>query len=359
MRAPARPLRVLATANDGLSLGHVVRSLAITRALRREGAARGIAMEIVMVTTSPAELSADHVALVRVPHPDAGRAGGLSDPTRRRIARACVDGVAEAFGPDLIVVDTFPSGPHGELAGLLEIEARRALVRRHVRADREGDPRITLGAERFDLVIAADDPGPYPLELASIPVARVPPIILASDPVLSRAEARAALAIPGDARAILVTCGGGGDREAVAHAERVAERVAEAEPDSVVLTARGPLAPPRRGAPVSGLGSARLGALLPAFDAAFAAAGYNTAHELAHAGVAFALYAEPRAFDDQAARRDRFAAKGLSFPLRGVDRASIDEALAWTRAAPKRRGLDAGGAARAASALLELVGVAA
>jgi UDP-N-acetylglucosamine--N-acetylmuramyl-(pentapeptide) pyrophosphoryl-undecaprenol N-acetylglucosamine transferase len=368
-RGSERALRVLSTANDGLSLGHATRSLAIARALRRAAAARELELELLMVTTSTADI-ADDVASVRLPHPASARAGGLSDGTRRRVARAAIDGIAEAFGPDLIVVDTFPSGPHGELAGLLRIDSKRALVRRHVREERARDDALTAGIERFDLVVAADDPEPYALDVQRVPVARVPPIVLEGE-ALSRSEARAALRIPLEARAILVACGGGGDGDAVARGERIAEMIAEAEPASVVVLARGPLAPASRRSPervhrVSAQGprsplrtlrDAALAPLLLAFDAAFAPAGYNTAHELARSGVPFALHAEPRAFDDQAARRDRFAALGLAVALDHVDALAIQRALASMTGKPSASTrFAADGAGRAAEALLDLVG---
>jgi predicted glycosyltransferase len=85
---------------------------------------------------------------------------------------------------------------------------------------------------------------------------------------------------------------------------------------------------------------------LRAFDGAISAAGYNTAHELAAAGVPAALFALPRPFDDQAARAQRMASLG-----HGCVHESIEQSLAWLRTA-RIASMKCDGAARAA-ALLE------
>ena len=139
MTAGGRPLRVMLVANDGLSAGHVTRAIAIARGLARVAARRRIALGAVLATTSQAHalLAREPLAVVALPPPAAARQAGLSDAERRRLVRAAIGGAVEGFGPDLIVVDTFPSGPHGELAGLIGREgldrgARCALIRRCV-----------------------------------------------------------------------------------------------------------------------------------------------------------------------------------------------------------------------------------
>jgi predicted glycosyltransferase len=98
---------------------------------------------------------------------------------------------------------------------------------------------------------------------------------------------------------------------------------------------------------------APLSPYLAAFDGAFAPAGYNTAHELAKAGVPSALYARPRPFDDQAARARRFAEAGLARGLEELDDGSAAAALDWMRSA-RIEAVPRGGAGRAADALLDL-----
>lgn len=350
----SRPLRAMFVANDGFSAGHVTRALAIASALAERGRARGVESASLLATTSEADalLVDDAVALLRLPAPVAARRAGLSDPERRRLVAACLEAAVASFAPDLVVVDTFPSGPHGELAGALDGPARRVLVRRHVPPERRDDEALRAGLANFALVLVAADPTPLePLPGANC--VHIPPIVRAPT-LASREEARARLGLPEGATVLLVASGGGGDREASARAVRLAVAARKHDRGLVIAVAAGPLEReavdlPRGAMP---LRCAPLGPWMAAFDGAIAAAGYNTAHELAHAGVPSVLYACPRPFDDQAARARRFAAQGLAFALE--DDAALPEALAWLRAAP-RRTLRGDGAAHAADALLDLM----
>jgi UDP-N-acetylglucosamine--N-acetylmuramyl-(pentapeptide) pyrophosphoryl-undecaprenol N-acetylglucosamine transferase len=352
----ARPLRVLLVGNDGFSAGHIARTIAIARGLARVAAHRRIALARVLATTSQAHalVAGEPLAVVALPPPVAARQAGLSDAERRRLVRSVLDGVLEGFGPDLIVVDTFPSGPHGELAGLAGLDRRvkRALIRRSVPA--AGDV-LTDGLASHDLAIVAGDPGPLAVALP-IATRHVPPItMIEAGEALDRAAARAALALPGG-RAILVAAGGGGDRDALGRAQAIAQAILRVAPDATAVLALGPLAPECAPAPDARLRVVRIAPLAPllaAFDGAFAPAGYNTAHELAKARVPAALFAQPRPFDDQAGRAARFARAGCACVLSDTTDDAIVEALAWMATARVPE-LEAGGADRVAEALLDL-----
>ena len=359
-----RPLRVLLVANDGLSAGHVVRTIAVARALSRRGPQRGIAVQLLLATTSEADalLVAAPIAVVRLPAPLAARRAGLSDRDRRRVVRGALEGIAQAFAPDLLVVDTFPSGPHGETAGLCVGTAKRVLLRRSVPRERAGDPLLMDGLADYDLAIVAADPFADEGLTMPIPFVGVPPITIGeAEGAKARAEARALLGLPPDGRVVLITSGGGGDPEARQHATTIAAAIRRVAPDVMPVHAHGPLAPRGETAPASpmprggirSIHAAPLQPLLAAFDGAFSAAGYNTAHELAKAGVPAALFAEPRPFDDQAARAARFAAASLAVELRDFDDVAVASALAWMRASPRAGRVEAGGADRAADALLD------
>lgn len=344
-------------ANDGLSAGHVARMVAVARGLARRAHARAVPLRVLFATTSEAHaLFADEpFALVTLPAPAAARRAGLGGAERQRLVRGALEGAARSFAPDLFVCDTFPSGPHGELAGLAVGTARRALVRRSVPDAPRDDDTLALGTADFDLAIVADDPTPVDARL-SVRAVRVPPITMGEpDGAATRDEARAILGLPRDARTLLVSVGGGGDPDANARADEIAAAVARVADDAVVAIARGPLASdaPSPAAPVRVVRAAPLQPLLAAFDGAFAAAGYNTAHELAKARVPAALFALPRPFDDQAARARRFEEAGFARRLSRVDAPAVADALAWMARAP-RPAMACGGADRAADALLDL-----
>jgi predicted glycosyltransferase len=352
-----RALRVLFVANDGLSAGHVARAIAIARALPRRAAARGLETRAVLATTSQAHSllagSARSFVVAQLPAPAVAQRAGFSDAERRRLVRGALEGVAEAFAPDVVVIDTFPEGPHGEAKGLGAGGVKRVLVRRSVPVDAR-DAALVSGLRDHDLAIVADDPSAVDARLP-IPVVRVPPITIAeARDMASRAEARAELGVDLGARAILVAAGGGGDEAAAQRARSIAASIARVAKDVVVAVATGPLA--RREKTEGGVvlvDAAPLQPWLAAFDGAFAPAGYNTAHELAKAGVPSALFAQPRPFDDQAARAARFAEAGLARAIDRSDDRAIAAALDWMQNASKPS-VEAGGADRAADAVLDL-----
>lgn len=370
--AERRALRVLLVANDGFSAGHVVRTLAIARALRRRASHRAVETRLLLATTSEAHalLASEPIAIVQLPAPAAARRAGFGDLERRRLVRGALAGIADAFAPDLLVVDTFPSGPHGEVAGLCVGRARRALVRRSVPEPGGGEHTLRDGLEDYDLAVIADDPVAHG---ACLPIrtVRVPPITIAeAHDAKSRAAARAELGLPGPDhggdRIVLVASGGGGDAEAVAKASAIAAAISRVAPEVTPVLALGPLVRAADGAAVPPTRittrittplttrAAPLQPLLAAFDGAFTPAGYNTAHELVKAAVPTALFALPRPYDDQAGRVARFASAGLAHALVSFDDDAIAAALSWMSTAP-RRSLEAGGADRAADALLDLV----
>ena len=102
--------------------------------------------------------------------------------------------------------------------------------------------------------------------------------------------------------------------------------------------------------------------LYRAFDFAVAGVGYNTSHELLHAGVPGAYIPFPRVVDDQGARARWIAESGAGLALTTPDKASIGAALArlsdpGERSAMGKRGqklVPESGADRAAQVILEL-----
>jgi predicted glycosyltransferase len=341
-------------ANDGLGAGHVTRALAIARALRR----KTDLLELLLATTSEADavLRVEPIAAVRWPGPWMARRSGWPDTVRSDVGTRVVRAAIEAFRPNLLVTDTFPWGPHGELSGLVRGIARRALIRRSVRADRARAGAAGEGLSDYNLAIVPDDPRPHQVEDLPIPVVRVPPITLfEADDAIPRDAARDRLGLPREGRLILVASGGGGDEEAVEQGLRAATALARMHGAPSPVLAVGPLARQRPAlAGVRCIAETPLQPLLAAFDGAIAPAGYNLAHELAKAGVPMALFAMPRAFDDQAGRAARFEEAGLGRSLGRVNGESLASAVEWMESAP-RPTLIPCGADRAAEALLHLL----
>ncbi|WP_236960615.1 glycosyltransferase family protein [Methylobacterium durans] len=124
--APASAPRVLIYSHDTFGLGHLRRSRAIAHAI--------VAVErearVVIASGSPFVdrfAFSDRVSAVRLP-PVTKRVDGIYAPLEpggaldERIAEraAIIEATAEAFRPDLAIVDKEPTGLHGELLPTLE-----------------------------------------------------------------------------------------------------------------------------------------------------------------------------------------------------------------------------------------------
>lgn len=352
-----RPLRALFLANDGLGAGHLVRTIAIARALVAAGEAEGVTAHTLVATTSEADVllfGSPAIASLRLPAPARARAAGWTDAERRYVLEHVLLGAAEGFSPDVLVVDTFPSGPHGEAARLLREVPLRVLVRRTVRPEKRRSRALSEGLDLYDLVVVPDDPTPLPPEALGARSVRVPPVTLGeASEGLTRAEARRALGLPRTGRCALVGAGAGGDGGANDSILQTVELLREAAPSYLPVVAEGPLAAAGSFAEARTVRVTPLQRYLAAFDVAVVAAGYNTAHELAKAAVPTVLYAQERPFDDQAARAKRFAEAGLAVELGKPTAEGLRAAIAKARAL-KPSPPAGGGAAAAAGAIWAL-----
>jgi UDP:flavonoid glycosyltransferase YjiC (YdhE family) len=135
-----------------------------------------------------------------------------------------------------------------------------------------------------------------------------PITIREAEELLPRDEARHQLGLPLAGRVAFVSLGGGGDREAALHFHAVAQALGD---DGMTLVlAAGPLyrGTLPEGPAIRRLDRYPLAAHLRAFDVAISAAGYNTSHELALAGIPTVFAPLARGLDDQEDRARRMAA---------------------------------------------------
>jgi len=343
-----RPLRVLLLANDGASGGHVTRALAIARALLPGGA------RPLLATTSEADalIRWAGVPAVRIPGPASRVAAGWSEGERRALATSVLEGVVSSFAPDVLVTDTFPSGPQLEARGLLEQVPRRVLVRRAVREAARGDRVAREGLDAYHLVLAPGDPEAVPEP--GLPMVAVPPVTLVPEAeLLDRDAARFALRLP-DAPLALVSCGAGGDAESASILEALGAALTHDGRYRPVL-ATGPLGAPAPSDRFLSVSPVPLARYLRAFDVAVIAAGYNSSFECALAAVPALYVARPRAYDDQAARAARLLARGFGAALPGLTPEAVGIGLD-ALAALSPASLPGGGAAAAAREIWKLVG---
>ena len=316
-------LRVVSYAINGRGLGHLTRQLAILRQIRQIAALLDLKLEAWVITSSEADTLArrEGILALKMPSKAMFRDAGV-DPTRYlAVARGWVLNCVAGLGPDLLMVDTFPAGSFGELVPVLELARRRVLVARRVREEFAADPTYSALLPLFQDTITPDDRGTGPILLRS------------RHELLDREAARDALGVPADGRAVYVSVGGGGDKAAASTLPRLVRSLTGR--GWHVVVGAGPLydGPELRGDGITWLSRYAPVELFAGLDAAVSAAGYNSFHELMHAGVPTVFVPQPRIADDQGERAARAEAAGAGLVAETLETVpSLLEAL-WTRRA--------------------------
>lgn len=283
-------LRVVAYAINGRGMGHLVRQLAILRWVRRICALLEVKLEAWVLTSSEADTLArrEGFASLKMPSKAMLRDAGIEPNRQLAVMRSWVLNAVAGLSPDLLLVDTFPSGSFGELISVLELARRRVLVQREVRSSFEAEDSYQALLPLYHRRIVPHAGGVGPILL------REP------EELLSREEARSVLGVPDGHRALYLTLGGGGD---LAAPELLPKLAASLSGHHLVVGA-GPLYQGRevRGPGITWLSRYTPSELLPGVDVAVAAGGYNSFHELMAAGVPTVFLPQPRIADDQLAR---------------------------------------------------------
>lgn len=285
-------LTIVSYAINGRGMGHLSRQLAILRHVRRLCAVLEIEAECWVLTSSEADTLArrEGILSLKMPSKAMFRDAGLSPHRYLAVARTWVLQTLAGLQPDVLIVDTFPSGSFGELALALELARKRVLVARKVRQEVAQLSSYQALLPLYDAIIEPDDGGGRPILLRD------------RTELLARPKARRCLGIPEGKRAVYVSLGGGGDPAAAQVLPRV---VADLQArDWHVVVGAGPLF---QGEEVRGPGITWLSRytpleLLSGVDAAVSAGGYNSFHELMHAGIPTVFLPQPRISDDQGLR---------------------------------------------------------
>lgn len=335
MRRPHSPLRVLCYAVNGLGLGHLTRTIAIARQLRRLCWALGEPLELVILTSS----EGDGLALVhdfpafKIPSKNIVGGGGLSAARYRKLGKQWVWNAINLFSPDILVVDTFPAGSFHELYDVLDLGSKNVFVCRAIRAEVASQPAFQSALKGYDKLLLPEEDGindtPLP-EFAQQRAVGVPPILLRSvEETYERAEARARLGIPEGVKALYASTGGGGDKDAEALFEQLVT-AARALPEIHFTLGAGMLYRGREfPAPnVSWTRRPVLSECFRAFDGAITAGGFNSVWELLHCGVPCLFLPLARGWDDQEARVERCVAAGAGVRLRELSAEAIAAGLA-------------------------------
>jgi predicted glycosyltransferase len=373
--------RLLFYSHDSFGLGHLRRTLALARAVGEEHAA---ADSLILTGSS---LSSSYrlpprVDTVKLPvltkdthgRYRAARLGTSVEDTlalRSRLAAAA----AEAFAPDVTVVDKTPLGLRGELLPALELlrargRGRLVLGMRDVedsaaRVRREwGRAKIRRAVERYYDAILVYGPRSSPDALRCMDWDDLPMAVHHVGYVGSPMPDLGPPDLPADY--LLVSAGGGADGTAVVEAAIRAVRLRSLARPTVIVT--GPLmldADVRRlfalarGTDVQLYEfRADMESVMAGARAVVAMAGYNTVAEILRARKPALLIPRVRPRQEQLVRAQELAAKGQAELLHPDEldaetlRARLDGLL--SRPAPVPIGAAHGGARRAARLLLDL-----
>ncbi len=332
-----RRLRIVSYAINGRGMGHLVRQLAILRWVRRTCAVLDVAVEAWVLTTSEADTLCrrEGVPALKMPSKAMLRDAGIEPSRYLSVARSWVLQAIAGLQPDVLIVDTFAGGSFGELVSALELAKHRILVARRVRPGFEQDDPYRALLPLYDAVITPDDRGVGPI------------LVRERHELLGREQARAALGVPEGKRAVYLTLGGGGDLAAAGTLPRLVDALHAR--DWHVVVGAGPLyvGEERRGPGITWLSRYVPVELFAGVDAAVAAAGYNTFHELMFSGVPTVFVPQPRIADDQTERAMRAQAAGAGRVAQSLD--EVPDLLEAPGSAEAARALVPHNGARAAA----------
>ena len=337
--APAKPapLRILNYAVNGLGLGHLTRLIAINRQVRRLSGLLGIPTEIVFLTSNEGDaLAYQHgFASFKIPSKSSLVACGLDPVRHRKIAKQWVWNAVNLISPDILIVDTFPSGGFQELFDVLDLGSKNVFIYRAVRSEAALVPAFQTALRGYHLILKPQEQGendsPVPIELEDRVATTGEILIRSASEVMSRDAAREILGIPADAdAAVYVSVGGGGDTEAETMFATVME-TARLMPETYFVIGAGSLYLGREfHAPnVSWTRRSVMMECFSAFDAALTAGGYNTVNELMHCGIPCVFLSQARTHDDQERRVARCVEAGAGLLLRERTPQAIQTALLW------------------------------
>lgn len=319
-------LRIVNYAVNGSGAGHLTRLVAVSRWLRRYALALQVRAEIYFLTSSEADSLLFHegFASFKLPSKTAVSDAGIDKIAYLALAKQWVWHSLGLLRPDLLVVDTFPSGSFGELLSALDLARYKAFIHRPVKEEFGNRPDFQAMLPLYDLIVVPEhaEPGSqnghdgHPGQHGKTPRYVGPVMVRDRGELWSRSEVRAHFGVKEDALLVYVSAGGGGDPGAEAQLHAVCSALL-ADPDLHLVVGAGPL---YRGRPlfaprVAWLTLAGAAELMGGFDLAVCAAGYNSYYELMLAGVPSIFLPQEKVADEQDRRAATAESAGAAIRL--------------------------------------------
>jgi UDP-N-acetylglucosamine--N-acetylmuramyl-(pentapeptide) pyrophosphoryl-undecaprenol N-acetylglucosamine transferase len=365
---------LLSYAVNGVGLGHVQRQLGIHAWLRRLGGACGVSTQHAMITTSEASHLADDagVATFKLPSKSGIERAGFDKLSYLALAKQWSWTALSTLRPEIFIVDTFAAGSFHELPAALDLARQRVLVYRPAKDVIAARPEFIAAAQQYDLIVvpAAEEFSDDVARQLRVPPSRlrmVGPVMRHERfESLDRTASRQQLGVVGDAMVVALSFGGGGDDTVDASLDAAQAAIEAAVATGLAIhtvIAAGPLyrGRPRRGPTCTWLTDAAVPLLWAGVDVAISAAGYNSVHELAFAGVPTLVWPQQKVADDQHARAHAMAESGAAMVVDGLSLPSqlmallMDEGRRQQMSAAARQWMPHNHADAAAHAILELL----
>lgn len=305
-----RPIRIVCYAINGAGMGHVTRLLGVARWMRRLITfLEGVQPEVLFLTSSDAsDMLADaRFAAFKIPSKTVARAAALEKLEYRRLAKHFIWQTIGVFSPDLLVVDTFPSGSFDELFQILDGPFKKAFLHRNVKDDYASRPTFRAALGFYDAVVIPHRAPPNfvtenhsPGRAKELPTFTGEVVQFDREQMIERGIVRRELGVADKIRLVYISAGGGGDPTAEHALRNILESLRKIEGIHILVGA-GPLYRGNRfsGPSITWCESSSVWRYFSGCDAAVSAGGYNTFHELLFAGVPSLFFAQEKIADDQ------------------------------------------------------------
>ncbi|NND96389.1 MAG: hypothetical protein HKN47_03555 [Pirellulaceae bacterium] len=306
----AKQKRIVCYAINGAGLGHLTRLRTVAKWLRRYASLLDERPpEILFLTSSDASdtLADAGFAAFKIPSKTVARKTELNKLEYRRLAKHFVWNTLGVFSPDLLVVDTFPSGSFDELFQVLDGPFKTSFVYRNVKPEYASRATFRSALRMYDSIVAPhgmieSQRGGFAAHDGELRFSGEV-IQFEHEDLLPAEQARRQLGVDPNQKLVYVSAGGGGDCDAEQQLQSLVRALQQMD-NVQLLVGAGPLYRGERlaGENVIWYDGPGIANYFAALDAAVSAAGYNPFHELLFARVPTAFYAQDKIADDQSER---------------------------------------------------------
>lgn len=302
-------MKVVCYAVNGSGIGHLKRLIAVAHNLWRIGTASANPPSIYFLTSSEAShlLFYENFPVFKFPSREVLEKAGIKVGEFAKLAKNWTANTLQLLKPDLLLVDTFPAGYYEELIDSIPFSKHSAIIHRPLKFDNLERGSFYRNMSFYDAIIVPEKMNGFE--------SQIPPEILdktyffgaaisgEKEELASRTELRRKLNVRDDEFLLYVSAGGGGDCSAEQTIYTIYNALANL-PNLKFVIGAGLLYQGKKiySENVIWLTAESAFSLMPAFDAGFSAAGYNSFYELLHTGVPTVFIPQKKWADDQSAR---------------------------------------------------------